>query len=276
MNLVQKISFIGAGNMATSIIGGLVRTGIAPTQMTATSPDQEQLRQLQTEHGILIAASNPEAVATCDILVLCVKPQILKAVCEELRDSVQQRRPLIISIAAGIESDAIERWLGGNLPLVRCMPNTPALVGQGASGLYANARVDISQRQQAEAIFAAIGVTQWVMSETDMHAVTAISGSGPAYFFLILEALEAAGVQAGLPAESARRLSIQTMLGAATMAQQSLDDPATLKRKVMSPGGTTERAIQAFEDGGLRDLFATAVQAAANRSSELAQILGDQ
>ncbi len=274
MNLTQKISFIGAGNMATSIIGGLIRGGISPTQLNATNVDKDQLARLQAEHGINALDDNISAVADCDILFLSVKPQVLRSVCEEIRDAVQQRRPLIISIAAGIQISSIDAWLGGNLAIVRCMPNTPALVGVGASGLYANPLVTETQKAAAETMFQAIGLTEWVSEEKDLHAVTAVSGSGPAYFFLILEAMEAAGVRAGLSAATARRLSMQTMLGAATMALQSDDDPATLKRKVMSPGGTTERAIESFEKDGLREMFDRAIKAAAKRSEELAQQLG--
>lgn len=274
MNLTQKISFIGAGNMATSIIGGLIRGGMAPSLLTATNLDKDLLARLKAEHGIETRDDNLSAVADCDILFLSVKPQVLRKVCEEIREEVQRRRPLIISIAAGIEIRSIETWLGGNLAIVRCMPNTPALVGVGASGLYANSLVTDDQRAVAETIFQAIGLTVWVGAEHDLHAVTAVSGSGPAYFFLILEAMEAAGVRAGLTPETARRLSMQTMLGAATMALQSSDDPATLKRKVMSPGGTTERAIDSFEKDGLREIFDRAIAAAAKRSEELAQQLG--
>ena len=274
MNLTQKISFIGAGNMASSIIGGLIRGGMSPSLLNATNVDQDQLARLQAAQGINALNDNVSAVADCDILFLSVKPQVLREVCEEIREAVQQRRPLVISIAAGIEIASIESWLGGNLAIVRCMPNTPALVGVGASGLYANELVTDSQKAAAETMFQAIGLTEWVGDEQDLHAVTAVSGSGPAYFFLILEAMEAAGVRAGLTAETARRLSMQTMLGAATMALQSEDDPATLKRKVMSPGGTTERAIESFENDGLREMFDRAVAAAAKRSEELARQLG--
>ncbi len=274
MNLTQKISFIGAGNMASSIIGGLIRSGVSAAQLNATNVDKEQLARLQAEQGINTLDDNVSAVDNCDILFLSVKPQVLREVCEEIREAVQRRRPLVVSIAAGIEIASIESWLGGNLAVVRCMPNTPALVGVGASGLYANPRVTDAQKAAANAMFQAIGLTQWVAEEKDLHAVTAVSGSGPAYFFLILEAMEAAGVRAGLTAETARQLSMQTMLGAATMALQSEDDPATLKRKVMSPGGTTERAIESFENDGLREMFNRAVAAAAQRSEELARQLG--
>ncbi|UZE95940.1 pyrroline-5-carboxylate reductase [Alkalimarinus alittae] len=276
MDKKPHIVFIGAGNMASSIIGGLVASGYPASLISASAPSQEHLDALSTKYQINTTQNNHSVAAEADILVLAVKPQILQAVCTDLASPLNDKNPLIISIAAGVETPHIEQWLGKTLPIIRCMPNTPALVSQGASGLFANAQVSAEQRQQADEIFQSIGVTQWITLEDQMHGITALSGSGPAYFFLMMEALEDAAVKTGIPRETARKLGIQTVLGAAEMAKQSELEPAQLKRNVMSPGGTTERAIQSFEDGGIRAIFATAVSAAANRSKELAELLGKQ
>lgn len=274
MNKKPHIVFIGAGNMASSIIGGLVANGYPTTMITASAPSQEHLDAVSSQYKVNTTTDNHQAAIEADILVLAVKPQVLEAVCTDLTTSLANRTPLIISIAAGVETSHIEEWLGKTLPIIRCMPNTPALVSQGASGLFANQHVSTEQQQQADEIFQAIGVTEWVTAEEQMHGITALSGSGPAYFFLMMEALEDAAVKTGIQRETARKLAIQTVLGAAEMAKQSELEPAQLKRNVMSPGGTTERAIQRFEEGGIRALFETAVGAAADRSKELAELLG--
>ncbi|WP_250656411.1 pyrroline-5-carboxylate reductase [Alkalimarinus coralli] len=274
MNTKPHIVFIGAGNMAGSIIGGLVANGYPAAQITASAPSQEHLDALSSQYNVATTKDNHQAVERADVVVLAVKPQILEAVCSDLQASLKDKAPLIISIAAGVETAHIEQWLGKPLPIVRCMPNTPALVSQGASGLYANEQVSIEQRALADEIFLAIGIVEWVQDEDQMHGITALSGSGPAYFFLMMEALEDAAVKAGIPRENARKLGIQTVLGAAEMAKQSDLEPAQLKRNVMSPGGTTERAIESFEKGGIRTLFDDAVGAAAHRSKELAELLG--
>ena len=274
MNKKPHIVFIGAGNMASSIIGGLVANGYPATMITASAPSQEHLEAVSSQYNVNTTTNNHHAAAEADILVLAVKPQVLEVVCSDLVATLADKTPLVISIAAGVETSHIEMWLGKSLPIIRCMPNTPALVSQGASGLFANQQVSAEQRQQADEIFQAIGVTEWVSEETQMHGITALSGSGPAYFFLMMEALEDAAVKTGIQRETARKLAIQTVLGAAEMAKQSELEPAQLKRNVMSPGGTTERAIQCFEEGGIRALFETAVGAAADRSKELAELLG--
>lgn len=278
IHLEQKphIVFIGAGNMASSIIGGLVANGYPATRISASAPSQEHLDALSNTYSVNTTPDNHQVAADADILVLAVKPQILQAVCTDLAPSLSGSSPLIISIAAGVETPHIEQWLGKSLPIIRCMPNTPALVSQGASGLFANDQVSAEQRQQADQIFQSIGVTEWITEEDQMHAITALSGSGPAYFFLMMEALEDAAVKTGIPRETARKLGIQTVLGAAAMAKQSELEPAQLKRNVMSPGGTTERAIQSFEESGIRGIFDEAIRAAADRSKELAELLGKQ
>ncbi|SDN29705.1 pyrroline-5-carboxylate reductase [Vreelandella arcis] len=271
--MASKITFIGAGNMASAIIGGLIDSGVTPSDITATAPRESELAAVRSRLSINTQTDNDAAVSQADVVVLAVKPQIMREVCEALSDSIQQRKPLVISIAAGLDAATIDQWLGGDNALVRCMPNTPSLVGQGASGLYANARVNDAQREMATQLMEAVGIVEWVDEESLLDAVTAVSGSAPAYFFLMLEAMEDAAVKLGLPADTARRLAIQTALGAATMAQQSDKDPATLKQNVMSPGGTTEQAIQHMEDADLRTTIADAMQACAKRAQAMSKEL---
>ncbi|CAM3605056.1 pyrroline-5-carboxylate reductase [Halomonas sp. FME1] len=271
--MASKITFIGAGNMASAIIGGLIDSGAAPSTITATAPHEKELATLAKRLGIHTTTDNNAAVADADVVVLAVKPQIMRSVCENLRDSVQRQQPLVISIAAGLDAGTIDRWLGDHNAMVRCMPNTPSLVGYGASGLYANAKVSDAQRDVATQLMEAVGIVEWVEEEVLLDAVTAVSGSAPAYFFLMFEAMEEAAVKLGLPAATARRLAIQTALGAATMAQQSDKDPATLKKNVMSPGGTTERAIAHMEMAQLRTTIADAMQACADRAQAMAKEL---
>ncbi len=270
----SHITFIGAGNMAGALIGGLLADGVAPELLIATDPSTEKCQALRAAAGIRTLQDNRAAVADADVVVLAVKPQVLKEVALELADRLQQTRPLVISIAAGIRCASLQAWLGGNIPLVRTMPNTPAMIQAGASVLYATPGVSSSQREQAESLMRAVGLTQWVEDETLMDTVTALSGSGPAYYFLIMEAMEAAAQQLGLAPETARLLTLQTALGAARMALESSDSPATLRARVTSPGGTTERAVAALEDGGIRELFQRALRAARDRSVELSDDLG--
>ena len=268
-----RIAFIGAGNMAASLIGGLRSQGMSAAQICASEPGAEQRARVAAEHGISVFESNEEAVSGADLIVLAVKPQVMKAVCLTLAPHLQPSQ-LIVSIAAGISCASLNNWLGA-LPLVRCMPNTPALVRQGVSGLFANSLVSAAQRQQAEQVLAAVGMTLWLDDEAQIDAVTAVSGSGPAYFFLLIEAMSAAGVKLGLPASTAAQLSIQTALGAARMAAGGDVDAGELRRRVTSPNGTTEAAIKTFQAGGFEKLVEQALQAAAARSVELAHELGN-
>ncbi len=268
--MASQVTFLGAGNMASAIFGGMIEAGYPASAITATARRRETLEPLAARYAINVTTDNDAAVANADVVVLSVKPQVMREVCEKVRDAVQARRPLIVSVAAGLTAETLDEWLGGGLAVVRCMPNTPSLVGAGASGLYANARVSDEQRQLATSLLEPVGLVEWVDDETLIEAVTAVSGSGPAYFFLIFEALEEAGKRLGLPADSARRLALQTGFGAARMAQQSEFEPAQLRQNVMSPGGTTERAVHCLEDGGLRELFAEATEACAARAREMA------
>jgi len=269
-----QLAFIGAGNMAQALIGGLVKQGIAADRIVATDPLPAALDKLRSIAPVRTAADNLTAIANADVVVLAVKPQVMKQVLQPLANTVQQRRPLIISIAAGIEIASIARWLGAELPIVRCMPNTPALVQLGATGLFANAQVNAEQKKLADSILRAVGIALWVDSEAQLDAVTAVSGSGPAYFFLVMEAMRDAGVKLGLPREVAEQLTLQTALGAARMACDSDVDVVELRRRVTSPNGTTERAIASFENDQLRAVFERALNACDARSRELAKELG--
>lgn len=269
------IAFIGAGNMASSIIGGLVAKGFSPAAIVASDPSADCLQRLQSQTGVNTLPDNQKAIAQAEVVVLAVKPQVMKAVLSDLADTAQQHKPLIISIAAGIEISSIDQWLKGDMPIVRCMPNTPALVQSGATALYANARVTEAQRQLADDILRAVGIALWVNDESTLDAVTAVSGSGPAYFFLLMEAMQNAGIQLGLSADAAKQLTLQTALGAAQMAIGSDVDAAELRRRVTSPNGTTERAVQVFEEGGFRQLCLRALSACRDRSVELAREMAD-
>ncbi|MDH5485497.1 MAG: pyrroline-5-carboxylate reductase, partial [Gammaproteobacteria bacterium] len=256
------ITFIGGGNMASSLIGGLLANQFPANQITVAEPDADKLEQLASQFAINTSTDNRLAVAHADVVVLAVKPQIMQPVCRAIADTVQQKKPLIISIAAGIRSSDIDRWLGNHCALVRCMPNTPALLQAGATGLYANTQCSQAQQAIAEQILSAAGITLWVKDETQLDAVTAVSGSGPAYFFLLMEAMQKAGEQLGLDSDTAKQLSLQTALGAARMATEGNDDPATLRAKVTSKGGTTEAAINSFLDNGFETLVTTALTSA--------------
>ncbi len=265
-----NICFIGAGNMAGSLVGGLIANDFPAERITACDIDSSRLAQLQQTFAIGTSSDNVAAVEQADIVVLAVKPQVLQSVCRDLAQVTQ--RPLFLSIAAGIRATDINRWLGGNRAIVRCMPNTPALVKLGASALFANAAVEEPHKQSAEEILAGTGITVWVDDESELDAVTAISGSGPAYFFLFIEALQNAAVELGLAPETAARLVRQTALGAATMAMK--EDVVRLRQQVTSKGGTTEQAILSFQRHDLEQVVLAAARAAAQRSNELARELG--
>ncbi|MES9939348.1 MAG: pyrroline-5-carboxylate reductase [Candidatus Thiodiazotropha sp. 6PLUC2] len=270
----DKITFIGGGNMATSLISGLIADEYDCNAITVSDPDTEKLSQLAARYGVTTEPDNEQAVQQAQIVVLAVKPQILESVAQNLAKTLQNSKPLIISIAAGITATDLDSWLGGDQAVVRSMPNTPAMIQSGATGLYASPGVSENQRNQAESILRAVGLTRWVENESLIDAVTAVSGSGPAYFFLVMEAIEESAKSMGLDEESARLLTLQTALGAARMAIESSDSPAMLRQKVTSPGGTTERALDILEKGGLRELFKDALQGAKERSHELSNLLG--
>ena len=268
-----KIAFIGAGNMAKAIIGGLLAEGYSRTQIIAAGPRMETLDKVKQEFHIDITTDNAAAAAQADVVVLGVKPQMLKDVALGLRASLAHK-PLIISVAAGITTASIASWLGDDQSIVRCMPNTPSQLRAGASGLYANAHVSAAQKSQADAILGAVGIVQWLGDESLLNPVTAVSGSGPAYFFLFMEAMIDAGEKLGLSRECATELTLQTALGAAMLAKESTVDVAELRRRVTSPKGTTEQAINSFEQDQLRASVLNAMTACSNRAVELSELLG--
>jgi len=273
---IQKVTFIGGGNMARSLIGGLIGDGFAAANITVADPDSNSLNDLQQRFKINIATDNLTALHNADTVVLAVKPQLLHAVIEQLRPALQKQQPLLISIAAGVREASMSKWLGFKLPIVRSMPNTAALVQSGATGLFANAAVSAVQRDQAESILRAVGLTLWVEEESQLDAVTALSGSGPAYFFRVMEIMQQSAENLGLNQDQARLLTLQTAFGAAKLALESSDDLTTLRQNVTSKGGTTAAALQHLQQGGLEEVFDGALQAAHARSIELGQILGEQ
>ena len=269
------LAFIGGGNMAGSLIGGLIADGWPPGRIQVADTDAARTTQLVERFSVIASRDHCEAVANADAVILAVKPQVLHEVAGQIAPAIGRQQPVVISIAAGIRESSLRNWLGEDTAIVRCMPNTPAMVQSGATALYANPRVSEAQRSLAESVLRAVGLALWVDDEVQMDAVTALSGSGPAYFFLFMEALQAAGTELGLPADTARLLTLQTAFGAAKMALESREDAATLRRRVTSPGGTTERAIEVFMQAGIESSVLRALQAAAARSRELADELGE-
>lgn len=265
------LGFIGGGNMNGAIIGGLLGSGVAADNILISDPSETQRQALEERfNGSRVTASNGPVAANADVLVLGVKPQLLKAVCEEIREEAQARRPLVISVAAGVRVDDIDGWLGGGLAVVRCMPNQPALLRRGITGLYANARCGEAELDRARDILAAVGDVVVVSEETDIDTVTAVAGSGPAYVYLLMAMLEDYARHNGLDGRTARRLAVQTTAGSAAMALASDEALDTLIARVRSPGGTTAAALDSLDAGGVRDIFGAALDAARTRAAELA------
>lgn len=272
----QKIGFIGGGNMASSLIGGLLADGEPARHIWVSDPNEERLENLVKRCNINACQDNKALVSAVDLLVFSVKPQVMQEVASELKEVVNEHKPLVISIAAGIRESNLSAWLGDEVSIVRTMPNTPALVQSAATVLYANKQVNSAQRDQAESIMRAVGVTVWVEDESMMDAVTALSGSGPAYLFLVMEMMQQAGQKLGLPQEVARLLTVQTTFGAAKMALESPEDVETLRKYVTSPGGTTEQALNVFQQSKMQQIFDDALEAAYKRSIELAEQLSTE
>ena len=269
----MRIAFIGGGNMASAMIGGLRSTGVAGQAIVVADPVAAQLASLAERFGVRTTSDNTAAVVDADVVVLAVKPQemgsVATALARSLAGSAGSRR-LFLSIAAGTRVGDLSRWLGAATPIVRAMPNRPALIGRGVSALYAGPGVMPVERETAEKVLGTCGATVWVDAESQLDVVTAVSGSGPAYFFLLIEALEAAAVEQGLPPATARRLAVATAEGAGCMAASATEPPAELRAQVTSKGGTTAAALEVFESGGLRAMVSRAVAAATQRSAELA------
>jgi len=313
----QRIGFIGGGNMTRSIIGGLITNEISPNLIKISDPDPGQRDRLVAQFGITATQENREVAEDADVVVLAVKPQVLRKATGPIGDLVRDRNLLVISIAAGVRIEDISSWLGGHTAIVRVMPNTPALVGSGASALFAppsitEAQCDISswlgghtaivrvmpntpalvgsgasalfappsiteaQRDTAESILRAVGITVWLTNEDQIDTVTALSGSGPAYFFYLMEAMEATACKLGLTPKMARLLTLETAIGAARLALESSEDLSSLRKRVTSPGGTTERAIEIFDQAETDKTIERAISSAAVRSRELADLLGGE
>ena len=267
-----NVGLIGGGNMGRAIAGGLLRGGMHATNLMIAEPLPEQCDLLRKElYGIMVAEENETVAAAVDTLLFSVKPQILKPVCESLAEIVQQSRPLIMSIAAGPKIEDIDQWLGGGLSVVRVMPNQPALIDQGISALFANERTDESGRDMAEKIMTAVGQVVWLDSESKMDAVTAVSGTGPSYFYLLIDCMIEAGVNSGIDPETARTLAVETARGATSLAAAETESMSSLIERVRSPGGTTTAAFELLDAAGVRGIFAAAIAAAERRAAELAE-----
>jgi pyrroline-5-carboxylate reductase len=270
----MRIAFIGGGNMSTSLIGGLRAGGLPAGDITVADPVAAQLERLRREFGVQGTHDNVAAASGADLVVLAVKPQDMAAAARSLAAVAGNERRIVLSIAAGIRLAKLATWLGSDVPVVRAMPNRPALIGAGITAAHAAPGVSDAERARAEWVLAAAGPVVWLDDEAQMDAVTAVSGSGPAYFFLLIEAIEDAGVTLGLPRETARRLAVQTALGSARMAAEGTDPPELLRDQVTSKGGTTAAALAVLESAGVRGIFARAIAAAAHRSAELADQFG--
>lgn len=262
--------------MASSLIKGLIASGHSPSQLWVSDTNPDTLQSLAENLKVNITDNNDELVKCVDVAVLAVKPQVLRTVAENISKDLINNSLLFVSIAAGISQQSLAQWLEQDAAIVRCMPNTPALVLTGATALHANSAVSDEQKGLAENILRAVGISIWVDKESELDAVTAVSGSGPAYYFLLMEAMENTALELGLSEDTARLLVQQTALGAAKIALESSDTPGELRRKVTSPGGTTEQAIKTFEDGGFSLLVSKSLHAARDRSIEMSKELGEK
>lgn len=260
--------------MATSLMSGLIASGHSPQQIWVSDTAATILQSHRDHLNVNVSNDNNKIVQEVDVVVLAVKPQAMREVLLQIAPAVQQKKSLVVSIAAGISQTSLALWLGSDVAIVRCMPNTPALVLTGATALHANANVDEEEKDLAENILRAVGLALWVDDEAQLDAVTAVSGSGPAYFFLMMEAMENAAVTMGLDEHTARLLVQQTALGAAKIALESSESPAKLRERVTSPGGTTQKAIETFQENGFAELVSKALQAAKERSIEMSKQLG--
>ncbi|MCW8845428.1 MAG: pyrroline-5-carboxylate reductase [Gammaproteobacteria bacterium] len=270
----KNIGFVGGGNMAQAMIGGLVANKVSAANIMVADPDQTQRELVASRFGVRVMSDNSELASKVDVLVLAVKPQVLAGVARDLAAATQANKPVIVSVVAGIQASSIQTWMGGNVAVVRAMPNSPCLVRQGITALHANALTSNEQRGLAQQILEAVGTVIWLEREELMDAVTAVSGSGPAYFFLFMEAIEQCARRMGLPMEVAWALTLHTGVGAARMALESGQDLAQLRKNVTSPGGTTAAALAIFEQAGLRDIVDRALNGARERGSEIALEFG--
>lgn len=267
-----RLGFIGVGNMANALISGLLAQGYPSEKISLSNPRTNAYFDEYKQKNLHVSHDNNEIAQSADLLILAVKPKVIpEAVCS-MAEVIRQKRPCVLSVATGIRLESFEKWLGNDIALIRSMPNTPSLVGYGMTGLYGNACVNAEQKEAATHIMDSVGKTVWLDQEAQLEAVTALSGSGPAYFFLMMEALEAGAMTLGLPADMAHELTLQTALGAAHLAAETSDSLAELRKKITSPGGTTEQAIRVFEQGRLRALVLEAMTAAQERAIELGKL----
>jgi pyrroline-5-carboxylate reductase len=266
-----RIRFVGAGNMAASLMGGLINKGITASQMSASDPGQNQRDYIEKQFQILTYSDNNAHFGMPDMVIIAVKPQIMKQVLEDVAPSIRHTSPLVVSVAAGITTDQIAQWIQADLSIVRTMPNTPALIGQGAIGMFANAAVTQEQQQLTEQVMDAVGTSIWVTEEANIDAVTALSGSGPAYFFMFMEYLQQAGQKLGLSEANAALLAKKTAIGSALLAERSPESLQQLKDRVTSPNGTTAAALDSFAENHIQDIIEQALTAANDRSVELSK-----
>jgi len=268
----MRIAFLGGGNMASALIGGLLKKGVDASSISVVEVSPAARERLAALHGVRASDAPDAAMQNADTLVLAVKPQDLRPAAAALAGSV--RGKLVVSIAAGVRLDALSRWLGGHRKLVRCMPNTPALIGAGISGLYALPEVSQDERKRTETILGAVGEVVWLAEERLLDPVTAVSGSGPAYVFWFIEQLAESAKKMGVPADAASKLALHTVLGAARLAAGSQESPAELRKNVTSKGGTTEAALKVFDEEQLAQRFARALEAASRRGADIGAELG--
>ena len=272
----MRIAFIGGGHMTSSLVGGLRGRGTAPGDLSVADPQPAQLERLQFDFGVRTSSDNAAAIRDADLVVLAVKPQDMAAAARSIAGELGDRRRIVVSVAAGIRVADLARWLGERVPVVRTMPNRPALIGAGITAAFAGPGVAPPDRAAVEGVMSTAGPLVWLEDESLMDVVTAVSGSGPAYFFLLIEALEDAGASLGLPRSTARQLAVHTALGAGRMAAEGTDAPTTLREQVTSKGGTTAAALAVLGRADVRGTFAEAVAAAARRSAELADQYGGE
>lgn len=269
--LVPNIGFIGGGNMARSLVGGLIANRTDRSTITISDPSPEARQRAADDYEVRVTSDNDEVISNSSYVILAVKPKVMRPVLVNAQSVLRQHQPVLISIAAGITTDSIDSWSGGGFAIIRVMPNTPALIQEGMSALFANDRVSTVRKQYAESILSAVGKTVWMDQESKLDAVTAVSGSGPAYFFYLIEAIQAGAVELGLDPHDAHLLAIQTAVGAALLAQRSDESPAKLRKQVTSPGGTTEAALRVMQSAKMKDSMIKAMAAAQNRAIEMAQ-----
>jgi len=269
MTAQDTIAFVGGGHMARSLLTGMVANGVDPASIRVADPVPALRDALLADFGVHVFSDNTDAVEDAGIWILGIKPQRMREVCEALAGHAQRARPLVVSVAAGVTTLQLDRWLGGDLPIVRAMPNAAAVLGAGVTGLYANPQVDAAGCRRAERLLWASGETVWVTDEARMDAVTAVSGSGPAYLFLLAEAMIEAALAEGLSADVANSLVVQTLLGSARMLSEDNATPAELRRRVTSPQGTTQAAMDVLEEGRFCGLIARAIRAATERGRQL-------